>query len=330
MITPLILGKGRSGHAIAKSLASLAVMQPELKLQSPVWLERGASLLTERKKFPHPILCIANPHGLHEKAILEAEQAQFDAILCEKPACVNSDQIQRLKLVKTPTAIFHVFRQTWGIQTLKQMLDENHFGELISIEGRYWQSSAAERALISKEHGSKTWKDDPKISGEFDTFIDIGTHWIDAVAFLYGSMPSKILGFKSYVNSDSPHRDSHVQLSMDFQNQGRAFGSISKTIHGATNHFEINLIGSKMTATWQALSPDEILIGEGRDRRILTRKKSDLGSMQAPFHGMGWIEGYIEIASRLLNEVYLKKKSSYPTLQNNLDVLSAMFETKWQ
>jgi len=52
--------------------------------------------------------------------------------------------------------------------------------------------------------------------------------------------------------------------------------------------------------------------------------------MQAPFHGMGWIEGYIEIASRLLNEVYLKKKSSYPTLQNNLDVLSAMFETKWQ
>lgn len=69
-ITPLILGNGRSGQAIAKSLASLNLIRPELKIEMPVWLDRGASLADERKKYQNAVLCISNPHGLHAEAIL--------------------------------------------------------------------------------------------------------------------------------------------------------------------------------------------------------------------------------------------------------------------
>jgi predicted dehydrogenase len=329
-ITPLILGSGRAGHAIAKSLSILNVIRPELNIQAPVWLERGTVLRAERARYENAVLCISNPHALHAKSIIEGDQAGFNAILCEKPAGVNRDDVLALRTVTTPTAILHVIRQTWGIQTLKQMLVEGQFGELISIEGRYWQASAAERALQKSASVSpKGWKNVATLSGEFDTYLDLATHWVDAATFLAGQQPERILGWRSFANSEAPHRDTHVQLAIAYP-AVRGFGSISKTFHGATNQFDINVIGSKMSATWEYLKPDEIVIGEGRDRRIMTRKNNDFGSQHPAFHALGWLEGYIDIAAKLIDQVHQGQGQSYPTLTSSLDVLEAMLAVQWQ
>ena len=328
-ITPLILGSGHSGQAIAKSLSIISLMRPELNIATPIWLKRGALLSDERQKYKQAVLCISNPHALHSSAIIEADLANYNAILCEKPACVNIDQLQSLRAIKTPTAILQIFRQTWGLQTLKQMMLENSFGELITVEGRYWQSSSAERALF-KNNSNKSWKDDPLLSGEFDTYLDLGVHWIDAVSFLLGVAPTQINASRSFANAHVPHRESHIQMNIEFLNITNAFGSISKTFHGANNHFEINLLGSKMSATWNFLRPDEIIIGEGRDIRVLTRKDSKLGSKQSPFHGMGWLEGYIEITSQLFTEVFEGQSAVYPRLSENLNVMESMLKVRWQ
>jgi predicted dehydrogenase len=329
-ITPLILGSGRAGHAIAKSLAILNVLRPELDIQAPVWLERGAALDAERAKHDNAVLCISNPHALHARSIIEGDLARFNAILCEKPAGVNMEDLQALRAVTIPTAVLHVIRQTWGIQTLKQMLVEGQVGELIAIEGRYWQASAAERALQKSASASpKGWKNDAGLSGEFDTYLDLATHWVDAATFLVGQQPKHIFGWRSFTNSEAPHRDTHIQLNIAYP-AVRGFGSISKTFHGATNQFEISVIGSKMSATWEYLKPDEILIGEGRDRRIVTRKTNDFGSQHPAFHALGWLEGYIDIAARLFDNVYQAQEHSYPTLASSLDVLEAMLAVQWQ
>lgn len=326
-LTPLVLGKGRAGQAIAKSMACISVMRPELNLAPPVWLERGSSLAEARKGYEKAILCIANPHGLHADAILEADRAGYAGILCEKPACVNLTELERLRRVRTPTAVLHVYRQMWGPQKIKEMLVEGQFGELITIEGRYWQASTAERALSSDK--SPSWKDDPRLSGEYDAFLDVATHWVDAASFLIGDCPSRVTGWRSYANANAPHRDSHLQLTLDYAH-AQALVSVSKTVHGAMNHFEINLIGTKMSATWEFMKPDEIVIGEGRDRRVLTRKTSKTGSHHPPHHGMGWLEGYVEIVSRLLAEIEGQARLDYPNLADNLDLLAAMFRAEWR
>jgi predicted dehydrogenase len=328
-MTPLILGTGRAGLAIAKSLAIVKILYPHLGLTDAVLLKRGASLTEERKKYERAILCIANPHGIHADSILEGDSAGFDAILCEKPACVNSQQLEKLRKVKSPTAILQVYRQTWALQTLKGMLANNELGELITIEGRYWHPSLGERALLPANKLISTWKDDVPLSGEYDTYLDLGIHWLDAVCFLSSSFNPEIQGWRSFVNAPSSHRDSHVQVSVNFPNQHRAFGSISKTIHGSPNHFEINLIGSKKYAKWEFLSADEIQFGQGRHRFIHTREDRDYGSKQDPHHATGWLEGYIEIAYQLIESVQTGRKGNYPTLNENLDVLNAIFTTKW-
>lgn len=327
-ITPLILGRGRAGEAIAKSLLNLSVLYPEFEIQTPIGLERGADLAVEHKKYAHPLLCISNPHGLHADSILAGAKAGFEAMICEKPACVNLEQLQKLREVKSAVAVLHVYRAMWGLQHLKQMIDDGGFGQIITIEGRYWQPSTAERALT--ESGiSSSWKNDTRLGGESDTFLDIATHWVDAVSFLYGSLPLSIEGWKTNLNSETAHRDSHVQLVLQFKDGGRGFGSISKTVHGSSNHFEVNVLGTKKSATWEFLKPDQLAVGIGRDLHIITRKTSDLGSKQAPFHGLGWLEGYMEIGHQLMREVYQGKTAVYPRLKDNLDLLEVMLKTNW-
>lgn len=327
-ITPLILGSGRAAHAIATSFSSIALSHPDYGIQPAHWLPRGANLAEAKNSVENAILCIATPHALHADAILEADQAGFAAILCEKPSCVNQEQIEKLRSVKAVTAVLHGYRQTWGIQSLRKMIVEGAFGDLISIEGRYWQSSTAARSLQSEN--PRGWKDDPKLAGESDTYLDIGSHWIDAASFLAGGLPKKIRGWRSYANALTPHRDSHVQITLTLPKEVRGFASVSKTIHGAQNHFEVNVIGTKKFATWEFLKPDELLIGEGSSITIHARTSTEYGSEYPAFHGLGWIEGYIEIAKRLMDEAFHGKKSDYPKFPENLDLIQSMLLTDWE
>jgi predicted dehydrogenase len=278
------------------------------------------------QKYKNSILIISTPPGLHAKTILEGNAAGFKAILCEKPSCVSLEEVATLRSVTTNVGIFHVYRQMWGLQALRKMIELGELGDLICIEGRYWQASAAARALTPGDESFLSWKNNPELSGESDTLLDIGSHWADAVCFLYGEIPSRVRLWRSYKNAERPHRDTHVQLAMDFRSGGRAFGSISKTFHGSTNHFEINLIGTKKSATWNFSNPDEIIIGEGRDRKIVTRTTKSFGSYQAAFHGLGWIEGYIEICRQCILEFRGVQTGIYPKLSENLNIIQSLLE----
>lgn len=327
VLSPLILGRGSSGQAIARSLALLKSVNPELKIADPVWAQRGAKLAPFVKSAENPVLFVANPHGLHSKAILEAEEAGFKAIVCEKPSCTDLEQLESLRQIKTPVAILHVYRMMWGPQELKRLLDSKSLGDLISVEGKYWSSSTAEKTL--NPPASLSWKSDSSLSGDYDTYLDLGSHWIDLAAYFWGTCPQRIAGWRSYANADSSHRDSHVQVGIDFPHEGRAFASFSKTVHGATNHLEVNLIGTKRSASWSFLNPDEIVIGEGCDRRILSRKSGDTKTCLPPHHGKGWLEGYMETIHQVLGEIFLNTPAHYPKLTQNLELMKAMLNAKW-
>ncbi len=330
-ITPIVFGSGRAGEAIAKSLACLNILRPDLKLLAPLTLKRGTPLIEAMGENKRVLVCIANPHGLHADAIIEANAANVSAILCEKPACINLQQVVRLRETTVKTAVLHGYRLSWGVQSLKQLIETESLGNVFSIEGRYWQSSAAEKALQPTSNSlSANWKNDIRLSGQSDAYLDLGTHMADSISFLYGENPTQIKGWRSYANAESAHRDSHAQLSFSFSNGRRGYASVSKNVHGATNQFEVTVLGTKGSASWSFLNPDEIWLGEGRNLRRITRQETSLGSGQAPYHAMGWLEGYIEIAHRLIEDAFFAKPSQYPNLQDNLNLLEVMLSAAWE
>lgn len=315
-ITPFILGSGKAATAIMESLRVIELTRPDISLLSMVRIKRGEAFKTLTANAVHPVLFIATPHALHADAIIEGDAAGFKLIVCEKPAAINPEQIARLKNIQTPVAICHVYRQMWGIQTLKKMIADGEFGDLISIEGRYWQSSVAQKAIAGLK--SDSWKNDTKLSGEADVLFDITSHWADAAIYLAGTHPSKVSLWKSFANAEASHRDTHNHLTMEFPGGTRAMGSISKTIHGAPNHFEINIIGTKKYGCWKFLEQDLLEISVGNERRILSRSSMEMGSGHWPHHGLGWIEGYVEIIKNALTG------KSHPTLEENLKVMELL------
>jgi len=78
-IQPFILGRGRAGHAIEKSLDFLRSIEPDWQIEPVIWISREDPLEAAlgMSSGGEPVLFIANPHGMHAKSILRAEKADF-------------------------------------------------------------------------------------------------------------------------------------------------------------------------------------------------------------------------------------------------------------
>jgi predicted dehydrogenase len=326
IIHPFLLGTGMAGQAILKSLEIIKLIYPELDIKSPTILKRDSSFegLTTQKE--NPVLFIANPSALHAEAIIKAEAAGFKTIVCEKPVVTDLGQIDLLKKVKSKVAVLHGYRMMWGPQTLKQMLEAGEFGQIISLESRYWQSSVAQKAL-TKTPERAPWKADAALNGQYDVLLDLGSHWMDLMLFFAGDKPQKVDGKISYINGTGPMRDTHLNLNLYFESGIYATGSISKTVHGMGNSLEVNILGSLKSASWNFLNPDEIIIGEGANQKILKRTQSLLGGKQNPFHGLGWIDGYIEVIAQTLLELQ-GRKANYPHLSGSLEMMEILLKAQ--
>jgi predicted dehydrogenase len=331
-IQPVILGSGTSGQAINKSLAIIGLNTEYAKmfqLLPAIFASRNQSLQSYLSTNAKTVLFIANPSGLHAKAILVAEKSKFDAVVCDKPVCVTTTELAQLKKVSIPVAVLHGYRAMWGPRTIHQMITAGELGELISIEHRYWQSSVA-RCAVGETPTKTTWKDNPKLSGPFDAFVDLATHSVDMVLYLMQAPLEKTRVTLSYANSLYKHRDTHLHLNLLFAGGRLAQLSVSKTMHGATNDFEVTVLGSKASATWRFLNTDEIVIGRGSKVTILRRSQPNCASGGQPFHGMGWLEGYIEIISQSLKSVVGLKATPAQTLPEGLQVMNCILNASHQ
>jgi predicted dehydrogenase len=312
-IQPLIVGRGAAGKALRHALA----MYPD-EVGPATWLDRDAPL-------PQPqnpdvaLLVVANPHALHTPRLLEAAELGYKFAISEKPAAVDVGQIEALENLPITTWICHGYRLLWGPQELKQALAAGRFGKLIAIEGRYWQSSA------TRTPRRDSWKDTPELGGRFDVLLDLASHWADLAAHIYGLLPDTTTVRRWYLNAAAPHRDTHVHLTMEF-NDLVAFGSISKTVHGTGNKLEMEIIGEHAAASWSFERPDVIVWGEGGSCSTQVRSAAALPARPAPFHGLGWMEGYGRLVDEVVAHMRDSRTANAPTLQEHLDLLRCLIE----
>lgn len=324
MIYPHIVGRGMAGNAIAKCFGILAASNPQWEIQPARWLERGESPKPEANGTS--ILCIANPHALHAPLIVEAEKAGYQWMVCEKPGAVSLEQVESLKNIQSTVVICHGYRQQWGPLQIRQIVKSGELGDLISIEGRYWQSSAAERAVAHKPKAA-TWKDDTSLNGPHDVLFDLATHWGDLMQYLVGETIERTEIWASYKNAISPHRDTHIQLALNFPSC-RTWGSISKTVHGAQSGLEFTILGTRRSVHWNFSNPDVISIGEGTTQsHVLRNDKAEASDLPA-VHAMGWLEGYLNIIHQTLKSIESGTSPQVPTLQDSCRLMSALLSVE--
>jgi predicted dehydrogenase len=326
-INPVLTGRGMAGQAIMKSLAIVSQTDPELELLPVQQVERGRPLSSYISEQTANMLFLANPSALHAASIREGVEAGFDAIAAEKPVCVLPEEIASLKSVETFVSVYHGYRAMWGARTIKNMIEAGDLGEVFCFESRYWQSSSAHKAVKGLPD-INTWKNAPHLNGPRDALIDLGSHVVDICLYLMADKPVHSQCRLFYRNSAAAHRDTHVHLCLDFTNNRHAQASISKTLHGAANDFEYTVIGTKGAATWRFMCPDEVEYGSGNRRRTIPREMSNKSSGTVPFHGLGWLEGYVEITHQTLRRASGLDSSPVPTLSEALDAMDALLNAE--
>jgi predicted dehydrogenase len=103
-----------------------------------------------------------------------------------------------------------------------------------------------------------------------------------------------------------------------------SFGSISKTVHGAGNTLELEIVGARASASWAVERPDVIVWGKERSRSTEVRTEAELPARPAPFHGLGWMEGYARVAGEVIQHIQEGRAPDAPTLREHLDILRCL------
>ena len=103
-----------------------------------------------------------------------------------------------------------------------------------------------------------------------------------------------------------------------------SFGSISKTVHGAGDELELGILGERASASWAFERPDVIVWGRERSRSTEARTDPELPARPAPFHGLGWMEGYARVVGEVVAHVQEGCAADAPTLQEHLDILRCL------
>ncbi len=325
-MNPLIVGHGLAGQAIETALSIVKALEPDLPLGEIKFADRNLSPLDNLKARERTIPFIANPHGLHTPWLLATQDLDIPMVFCEKPIAVSQEQLNSLKNLRTRVAVFHGYRMMWGPQTMKRMIDQGEIGKVFGVECRYWQASQAGKYLDKSDDRSQ-WKSTVELAGPCDVLLDLGTHWVDLVRFLWTSPVSETSIQKFYPHTSSPYRDSHVTFHFTGSDDSYAMGSASKSAHGAGNELDITVLGSRRSLTWKFSDPDRLEMGQGRERLTITRTRRDVGSSLPSFHSLGWIEGYVETIRQGLREMITKETGQYPSLSDSLATLSLLLNS---
>lgn len=310
---PWIVGSGMAGQALARAFQWVAATH-HFDVAPPRWVGRSEILdsLDEGS-----IFCIANPHRLHVERLRQVRDLP-GAVICEKPVAVTIEDIDALRDYPKEVAACHGYRMRWGPQTIRQWVEAGNLGELIATEGRYWQATSGSKPR------KESWKSDASLSGPFDALMDLGTHWLDMASFIHDDFEPEVSVTLSHKNASSAHRDTHVLLAARW---GSCHGSasVSKTAHGWGNHFEIHVIGTKCSLSWNLQDPDGLWLGEGKTRRWLPRDR-ELHSGLPAFHGLGWMEGYLAIVQSVLQKQLGRPAERTPSLEESLKTSRVLIE----
>lgn len=284
------------------------------------------------------IISICLPNFLHTIVT----QAALDAgkhVLCEKPLALDSDAARLIRNAAAKATcisgtVFN-YRRIPAIADIKERIARGEIGDPVQISVKFQCDYAADPML------PHSWRYEFSKAGP-GALLDIGTHAIDTMRFLFGDI-SEVIGAAATISIpkrnlplDTAVGHGHVALSNEtakvdnddvmsglirFANGAQGYISASRVAVGMGNCLSIEVCGTKGTARFTTEQPShfELAVFDGRQPanfvRIPNRPSSPaISALAAVPHDMVSI-GYSEVFGFLIHEFLTAIDQNKP-LQN--------------
>jgi predicted dehydrogenase len=271
------------------------------------------------------VVHVTSPNHLHvpqARAILAAGKH----VVCEKPLAMTASE--SVELVAEARASGLVNAVNFNIrfyplhQHVRELVAAGTLGDVRFVTGHYFQDW-----LLHDTDWN--WRLDPSQGGALRAVGDIGSHWLDLMAFVTGQPIVSVMAdlatfvtarqeptgpvetFSTGRSADTVTRpmgtEDTATLLLRFANGARGSVAVSQISAGRKNSLQWEIDGSESAAWWDSETPDHLWLGH-RDRpnELLLRNPAlmgDAGKAAAALPG-GHVEGFGDTFGALFRAIY--------------------------
>ncbi|HEV7810730.1 MAG TPA: Gfo/Idh/MocA family oxidoreductase [Candidatus Limnocylindrales bacterium] len=338
-----VIGTGFIGTVHVEQLRRIGVNVRGVLGSTP---ERGAAR-AEALNVPHAyasldeiladpavdVVHVTSPNHLHvpqASAILAARKH----VVCEKPLAMTAAESAGLVDAAAKSGLVNAVNFNIRFYPLHQHMREaiagGQLGEIRFVTGHYFQDW-----LLHDTDWN--WRLEPDKGGALRAVGDIGSHWLDLMAFVTGQTVVSVMAdfatfvgtrreplgpvetFSSQRSAETVERPMGTEdvatILLRFGNGARGSVAVSQVSPGRKNSLQWEIDGSDAAAAWDSETPDHLWLGH-RDRpnEILLRNPAlmgEAGRAAAALPG-GHIEGFGDTFGALFRAIYADVLTGHP------------------
>src|SRR2546423_6316310 len=271
------------------------------------------------------VVHVTSPNNLHVPQASAAVRAGKH-VVCEKPLAMSAAESRGLVEVATAAGVVNAVNFNIRFyplnQHVREVVAEGQLGEVRFVTGHYFQ----DWLLFDTDWN---WRLEPDKGGALRAVGDIGSHWLDLMAFVTGQPIVAVMAdmatfvsarrqptgpvetFSTERAGETVSREMGTEdlasILLRFANGARGAVSVSQISPGRKNSLQWEIDGSVAAAAWDSETPDHLWLGH-RDRpnELLLRNPAlmgDAGRAAAALPG-GHVEGFGDTFAALFRAIY--------------------------
>ena len=293
------------------------------------------------------VVHVTSPNDLHlpqARAVLLANRH----VVCEKPLAMSATESQELVTLAAGTGLVNAANFNIRYYPLNQHAHEvvtsGEIGDVRLVSGRYFQ----DWLLLESDWN---WRLQPERGGALRAVGDIGSHWLDLMAFVTGHRVAAVMAdlatflharrepkgpvetYTTEIAADAVSREIGTEdvatILLRFDNGARGAVSISQISAGRKNSLHYEIDGSESSMAWDSEQPDQLWLGHReRPNEILIRNPALMGPAGRAAAALpgGHVEGFGDTFAAHFRAVYADVQAgapaarpSYPTFADGHD-----------
>jgi predicted dehydrogenase len=339
-----VIGSGFIGTVHVEALRRLGVQVTGLLGSSPdraaasarrLGVARGYASLDELLADDRvEVVHVTSPNHLHHGQVRQILAAGRH-VVCEKPLALTSAESG--ELVQLAADHGRVNAVNFNIrfyplnQHVHELVRDGEIGDVRLVSGRYFQ----DWLLLETDWN---WRLEPDRGGALRAVGDIGSHWLDLIAFMTGLRVTEVMAdmatfiptrrqpagpvetFSTEVAAETVEREIGTEdiatILLRFENGARGSVAISQLSPGRKNSLVYEIDGSSAAVAWDSETPDQLWIGHReRANEILIRNPALMGpagQAAAALPG-GHVEGFADTFRSLFRAIYADVAAGAPS-----------------
>lgn len=268
------------------------------------------SFLNKEKKNLDAV-SILSPTPLHKSMVADCLRVGIP-VICEKALAVSSRDILELESCRSKTrgflAVIYNYSGYPMVREMRRLIRTGKLGKILHFQAEMPQEGYMRTDSQGRKPKVQSWR---LRDGTVPTIhLDLGVHLHQLIRYLTGMKPREVVADQGKFGW---FRVVDQVTSLTRYDQG-AQGAVwfSKTALGHRNGLRLRIYGSKASAEWAQMNPEELLISHGDGKKEILDRGIGLPLASKPRYNRfkaGHPAGFVEALSNLYSDIHTTLKA---------------------